>query len=75
MTFGGKYYLLETEDEKSLARKAEDITSTTPSSNKEVSIMSRSNALIKSSGRIINLGCSIFIAKKATENLLSIKVK
>ena len=58
VTFCGKYYLLETEEEKHQGRKAKEITSTTPSSKKEASIMSRSKSLSKSIGKIIHLNCT-----------------
>ena len=60
LTFCGKYYLLETEEEKHQGRKAKEMTSTTTSSNKEASIMSRSKALSKSSGKIIHFNCSAY---------------
>ena len=51
MTFCGKYYLLETEEKKHTnLRKTNGITSTTPSSNKDVSIMPRS----MSHGRLLH---------------------
>ena len=44
LTFSGKYYLLETEEKKHHLRKTKGFTSTTPTSNKDASIMPRSIA-------------------------------